>query len=164
MAIDASQFRTVLGYYPTGVCVITAMTAIGTDDGPVGMVVGSFTSVSLDPPLVGFLPAKNSTTWPLIEAAGHFAVNILASDQGALCRQLAAKSDDKFAGVDYAVSAHGLPIFAGVLAAIECQIHAVTDAGDHWFVLGRVLGLEAKRDADPMLFFRGNYGRFAGDA
>ena len=162
MIIEAEQFRQVLGYYPTGVCVITAMTGVGGEDGPTGMVVGSFTSVSLDPPLVGFLPDKGSSTWPLIAAAGHFAVNILASDQSALCRQLAAKGADKFAGVDYALSPHGLPIFANVLAAIECQIHAVSDAGDHWFVLGRVLGLEAKRDADPMLFFKGKYGGFAG--
>ena len=76
-AIDAALFRQVLGNYPTGVTVITALSANGD---PLGMVVGTFTSVSLDPPLVGFLPDKKSSTWPLIEAAGHFCVNVLGRE------------------------------------------------------------------------------------
>ena len=155
--IEAATFRQVLGNYPTGVAAITAMSADGT---PIGMVVGTFTSVSLDPPLVGFLPDKSSTTWPLIAAAGHFAVNVLASDQTELCRKLAGKGD-KFAGVEFTVSRHGLPLLPEVIVAIECRIHSVTDAGDHYFVLGDVLGLEAKREGDPMLFFKGRYGGFA---
>jgi len=157
MRIEAVTFREVLGHYPTGVCVITAMGAAGT---PVGMVVGSFSSVSLDPPLVGFFPDKRSTTWPLIERAGHFCVNVLASDQVALCRQIASPGD-KFKDVEYTVSAHGLPVLDGAMAAIECRVEQVIAAGDHWLVLGRVLGLEARRDTDPMLFFRGGYGGFA---
>src|SRR5579863_1658100 len=157
LIIEAANFRQVLGNYPTGVAAITAMTAQGA---PVGMVVGTFTSVSLDPPLVGFLPDKSSTSWPVIQAAGHFAVNVLASDQTTLCRQLAGKGD-KFAGVDYTVSRHGLPLLPDVIVAIECRIHSVTDAGDHYFVLGDVLGLEATREGDPMLFFKGRYGGFA---
>jgi flavin reductase (DIM6/NTAB) family NADH-FMN oxidoreductase RutF len=165
--IDAAAFRQVLGHYPTGVAAITAYEGdhAKNDQGraaPVGMVVGTFTSVSLDPPLVGFLPDKSSTSWPKVEAAGHFCVNVLAADQGALCRQLAGKGD-KFAGVDLSRSLHGLPVLAGVIAAIECRIHAVVDAGDHWFVLGRVLAMDVMRtDADPMLFFKGKYGGFAG--
>ena len=158
IAIDPGTYRQVLGMYPTGVAVITAM---NSGNHPVGMVVGTFTSVSLDPPLVGFLPDKRSSTWPLIEAAGHFCVNVLACDQTALCRQLAAPGADKFAGVDYAISPHGLPVLPDVTVAIECQLYSVSEAGDHWFVAGRVLGLEARRDADPMLFFRGRYGGFA---
>jgi len=158
MQIEAATFREVLGHYPTGVCAITAMTAEGQ---PVGMVVGSFTSVSLDPPLVGFLPDKRSSSWPTIEKAGHFCVNVLASDQTDLCRQLSKSGPEKFAGVDYTLSAHNLPILAGATVSIECRLHSVTEAGDHWMVLGRVLGLEARRDADPMLFFRGQYGGFA---
>jgi flavin reductase (DIM6/NTAB) family NADH-FMN oxidoreductase RutF len=158
-SIDSAQFRQVLGSYPTGVSVVTAM---GADGQPIGMVVGTFTSVSLDPPLVGFLPDKNSSTWPRLEAAGRFCVNVLASDQLDVCRQLAGKGPDKFAEVEYTVSDHNLPVIAGALATIECSLHSVTDAGDHYFVLGRVLRLEATRDADPMLFFRGRYGGFAG--
>jgi 3-hydroxy-9,10-secoandrosta-1,3,5(10)-triene-9,17-dione monooxygenase reductase component len=156
--IDPAVFRQVLGSYPTGICVITAMTA---EDQPLGMVVGTFTSVSLDPPLVGFLPGKSSSTWPQIEAAGHFCANILGSDQQALCRQLAGKGPDKFAGIDYAVSEHGLPIILGALTRIECKLHSVTDAGDHWFVLGAVIHLECTRIGDPMLFHGGQYGGFA---
>ena len=157
--IDPATFRQVLGSYPTGVCAITAT---GADGAAVGMVIGSFTSVSLDPPLVGFLPDKNSSTWPLIEAAGHFCVNVLASDQQHICRQLSAKGSDKFAGLEIAMSDHGHPVIAGAIARIDCDIHAVVDAGDHWFVLGKVLGLETTRDDNPMLFYRGQYGGFAG--
>ena len=157
LMIEAATFRAVLANYPTGVAAITAMTGDGV---PVGMVVGTFTSVSLDPPLVGFLPDKTSTTWPLIATAGHFAVNVLASDQTGLCRQLAGKGD-RFAGVEFTVSRHGLPVLPDVIVAIECRIHSITDAGDQLFVLGTVLGLEAKRAGDPMLFFKGRYGGFA---
>jgi 3-hydroxy-9,10-secoandrosta-1,3,5(10)-triene-9,17-dione monooxygenase reductase component len=159
MVIEAAAFRQVLGYYPTGVSAITAM---GVDGKPVGLVVGTFSSVSLDPPLVGFLPDMNSATWPKIEQAGLFCVNVLASDQIDVCRQLAGRGKDKFAEVEYTVSDHNLPVVTNALATIECKLYSVTDAGDHFFVLGRVLRLEATRDADPMLFFRGRYGGFAG--
>ncbi len=155
--IDPAVFRQVLGAYPTGVVVITALDDQGA---PAGMVVGTFTSVSLDPPLVGFLPDKSSTSWPKIEKAGRFCVNVLGSDQQQLCRQLAGKGD-KFAGVDHVISDHGLPVLADSIAVIECTIHSVTEAGDHWFVLGHVLRMEAPRDSDPMLFHRGRYGGFA---
>jgi 3-hydroxy-9,10-secoandrosta-1,3,5(10)-triene-9,17-dione monooxygenase reductase component len=157
--IEPALFRQVLGSYPTGV---VAITATGTDGAPLGMVIGSFTSVSLDPPLVGFLPDKNSSTWPLIQAAGQFCVNVLASDQMDVCRQLASKGTDKFAGLDVAMSDHGHPVVADSIARIDCDLHSVIDAGDHWFVLGRVLALETTRDDDPMLFYRGRYGGFAG--
>jgi 3-hydroxy-9,10-secoandrosta-1,3,5(10)-triene-9,17-dione monooxygenase reductase component len=155
--IDPVLFRQVLGAYPTGVAIITALDAAGV---PAGMVVGTFTSVSLDPPLVGFLPDKSSSSWPKIEQAGRFCVNVLGSDQQQLCRQVAGKGD-KFAGIELAVSEHGLPVIADALAVIECTIHSVTEAGDHWFVLGNVLRMEAPREADPMLFHRGRYGGFA---
>ncbi|MEO7383978.1 MAG: flavin reductase family protein, partial [Novosphingobium sp.] len=116
--IDPAAFRQVLGNYPTGVTVITAIGAGGV---PVGMVVGTFTSVSLDPPLVGFLPDKRSTSWPQIEASGHFCVNVLARDQLELCGKLAKSGQDKFAGVDYTISRHGLPVLAGTMVSIECR-------------------------------------------
>lgn len=159
MKIEADRFRQVLGYYPTGVSAITAM---GDGDEPLGLVVGTFSSVSLDPPLVGFLPAKGSTTWPRIAETGHFCVNVLASDQQDVCRLLAGRGGDKFAEVEFTVSDHNLPTIVGALATIECRLHSVTDAGDHFFVLGEVLRLDALREADPMLFFRGRYGGFAG--
>jgi len=158
VTIDPNNFRQVLGAYPTGVCVVTAL---DEEERPVGMVVGTFTSVSLDPPLVGFLPDKKSSSWPVIEKAGRFCVNVLGSDQQDMCRKLAGKGPDKFAGVGYAVSEHRVPVLGDVIARIECTLHSVTEAGDHWFVLGDVVHLEATREADPMLFHRGRYGGFA---
>ncbi len=157
MSIEAATFREVLGHYPTGVCVVTAL---GAEGEPLGMVVGSFSSVSLDPPLVGFFPAASSSSWPMIEQAGNFCVNVLASDQTALCRQIAGPGD-KFAGVEYSISEHRLPILAGAMAFIECRLESVTAAGDHFLVLGRVLRLEVHRVIDPLLFFRGQYGTFS---
>lgn len=156
--IDPVIFRDVLGSYPTGVAIVTAL---GQDDAPVGMVVGSFTSVSLDPPLVGFFPGRDSQSWPLIEEAGQFCVNVLGSDQQDICKQVAAPGPDKFQGVDYAVSPDGLPIIANAVAVIECGLYSVTEAGDHWFVLGQVRKLETMREDDPMLFHRGRYGGFS---
>ena len=158
VTIDPAIFRQVLGSYPTGVCVISAL---GADDTPVGMVVGTFTSVSLDPPLVGFLPDKNSSTRPKIEAAGRFCVNVLASDQQEISRQISGRGTEKFIGVDFTISQHRVPIIANAIACIECTLHSITDAGDHWFVLGNVLHLETTREGDPMLFYRGRYGGFA---
>ncbi|HET9629781.1 MAG TPA: flavin reductase family protein [Novosphingobium sp.] len=158
MQIEAATFRHVLGHYPTGVCVVTALDADGK---PCGLVVGSFTSVSLDPPLVGFFPDKRSGSWPVVRQAGHFCVNVLASDQTDLCRQVARPGPEKFAGVEYELSKHNLPVLAGATVSVECRLHSEIEAGDHWLVLGEVLGLEARRDADPMLFFRGQYGGFA---
>jgi 3-hydroxy-9,10-secoandrosta-1,3,5(10)-triene-9,17-dione monooxygenase reductase component len=155
---EADQFRRVMANYPTGVCVVTATDPEGR---PIGMVVGTFTSVSLDPLLVGFLPDKRSTTWPKLEAAGHFCVNVLAAGQSAICQQLASSKTDKFEGIEWDLSRHKLPIIAGSNVRIECRLHSVTDAGDHLFVLGLVLDFEVTREADPMLFYRGRYGSFA---
>lgn len=158
ITIDPSAFRRVLGAYPTGVCAITAL---GENGRPIGMIVGTFTSASLNPPLVGFLPDKRSSTWRQIEIAGRFCVNVLGSDQQTVCRRVAAKGDDKFGGHDFFISDHKLPVITGSIARIECTVHSLTDAGDHWFVLGNVLHIEISRDDDPLLFHKGRYGGFA---
>lgn len=157
-AIDPLWFRRVLGHYPTGVCVITAM---GTD-GPCGMSVGSFTSVSLDPPLVAFFPAKSSTSWPKIRACGCFCVNVLAEDQADIGRIFAANGVDRFAKAGWESNARGVPVLTGATAWIDCDLHAVYDAGDHDIVLGRVRELDvAVAAAPPLIFFRGGYFRLA---
>lgn len=155
--VDATRYRHVLGHYPTGVC---AVTAVDLDGNPRGLIVGSFTSVSLDPPLVGFFPGKGSATWPWIEAAGRFCVNILSSGQQDILRRLTKSGADKFAGLSYAVSANGSPVLEDVVAWIDCSLESVTEAGDHYFVLGRVLDLEVATQGHPMLFLQGKYGRF----
>ena len=155
--IDAAHYRNVLGHFPTGVTVITGM----HDGAPVGMAIGSFSSVSLDPPLVLFCPQKSSSSWPLIEASGGFCANILSSEQEDVCRVMASKSDDKFAGVGYRPGASGSPVLADVLGFIDCTIERVHDEGDHFVVIGRVLELDAADEGLPLIFYRGGYGRFA---
>ena len=153
-SLDGREFRRIMGHYPTGVCAVTALGAAG----PVGMVVGSFTSVSLDPPLVAFLPDRRSTTWPKIEAAGHFCVNVLAERQLDVCKALSAKAENKFDAVPYRMSDTWLPIINGVVAWIDCQLHAVHEAGDHFIVIGSVRALDVERAEPPLVFVRGGYG------
>ena len=115
---------------------------------PVGMTCQSFSSVSLDPPLVLFCPAKTSRAWPLIQRAGYFCVNLLAADQAELSNVMASKGVDKFADVQLvALGATGAPLLDGVLGYVDCTIHAVHEAGDHYVVIGRVLDLGFE-DAD----------------
>jgi 3-hydroxy-9,10-secoandrosta-1,3,5(10)-triene-9,17-dione monooxygenase reductase component len=160
LAISESRFREVLGHYCSGVAVITAM-----DDGePVGFSCQSFQSLSLDPPMVSFAPARTSTTWPRIRRVGRFAANVLAEGQGLLCRAFAVSGGDKFAGVEWYPSPAGVPLLEGALAWVEGEIVGEIDAGDHVLVVGRVLDLYANRDARPLLFFRGQFGALAGEA
>jgi flavin reductase (DIM6/NTAB) family NADH-FMN oxidoreductase RutF len=156
--IDPASFRRVLGSYPTGVTVVTA---VGEDGNPAGMAVGSFTSVSLDPPLVAFLPDRSSTSFPKIRTAASFCVNVLAADQEDVCRAFATRGGDKFAGVAWSPAKSGAPRLDGVAAWIDCDFESVTDAGDHYLVLGRVRELDAHSERLPLVFFQGGYGRFS---
>jgi flavin reductase (DIM6/NTAB) family NADH-FMN oxidoreductase RutF/DNA-binding IclR family transcriptional regulator len=155
---NSNWFRQVLGQYPTGVCAITA---IEPDGSPTGFVVGSFTSVSLSPPLVAFFPDKSSTSWPKIERAKKFCVNILGADHEELCRRFAAKNVDRFEGVRWRPASTGSPIIEGVVAWIDCDLDEVIEAGDHYIVLGRVKELDVEESSLPLLFFQGGYGRFS---
>jgi 3-hydroxy-9,10-secoandrosta-1,3,5(10)-triene-9,17-dione monooxygenase reductase component len=155
----ARRFRDVLGRFASGVTVVTTM-----DDGePVGMTCQSFSSVSLDPPLVLFVPSRTSRAWPAIQRSGHFCVNLLAGDQSELSDAMASRRDDKFAGVSWQPSpATGSPVVAGGLGYVDCAVDAVHEAGDHFVVLGRVLDLGSTDLEDPLLFYRGEY-RTTGD-
>ncbi|WP_281178507.1 flavin reductase [Amycolatopsis jejuensis] len=148
----------MLGRYPTGVCIVTAMGPAGR---PVGMTVGSFTSVSLDPPLVAFLPAKNSRAFAAIAKAERFAVNVLADDQVAVCQRFASRESDKFRGVSWRASVLGSPLLTDVLAWIDCRLDKVIEVGDHLVVVGSVESLDVERVAPPLVFFQGGYGRFS---
>jgi 3-hydroxy-9,10-secoandrosta-1,3,5(10)-triene-9,17-dione monooxygenase reductase component len=157
-AVDGARYRQVLGHFPTGVTVVTA----STHEGPVGLCVGSFTSVSLHPPLVAFCAGDSSTSYPRIEAAGHFCVNILAEKQEEIARVFAGKGDDKFAGIGWRPSVvTSAPVINDVLAWIDCRIDAIHEAGDHWIVVGRVLDLEIGHEGSPLVFFRGGFGRYS---
>src|SRR6185437_14358437 len=157
MSIDAKHFRKVLGHFPTGVAVISGLDPEGK---PAGMAIGSFTSVSLEPPLVAFLPDKTSTSWPKIAPTGKFCVNILASEQESVCRTFAVKGGDKFAQLSWSPTAiTGSPKLDDVVAWIDCEVESVTEAGDHLIVIGRVLELDVANPSLPLLFFQGGYGR-----
>ncbi len=156
--INPARLRSVLGHFPSGVAAITALDGDGR---PVGMAVSSFTSVSLSPPLVAFLPAKTSSTFPRIAERGTFCVNVLAADQEDVCRALATPGGDKFAGLSWRPGPHGDPVLDGVAAWIACTIQSVHDAGDHHIVLGRVDDLAADTAAAPLLFFRSRYHHLA---
>jgi 3-hydroxy-9,10-secoandrosta-1,3,5(10)-triene-9,17-dione monooxygenase reductase component len=153
---DSARFRQVLGHFPTGVTVITA--AAGGQ--PVGLAVGSFASLSLEPPLVLFCAAQSSSSWPKIRDAGGFCVNILADDQEDVCRTFASKGTDKFSGIGWKHSVFGSPILDGVLAWIECEIAEIVGQGDHDIVIGKVRDLHVEHEGGPLVFFRGGYGRF----
>jgi len=155
--IDERRFRRVLGHFPTGV---VAITAAEPDGNPVGMAVGSFTSVSIDPPLVAFLPDKSSSSFPRIRKTGAFCVNVLGADQEDVCRSFAARGTEKFNGVSWRRGPTGSPVIDGVVAWIDCVIEAIHDAGDHYIVVGRVQDLDTAGKDLPLLFFQGGYGGF----
>ncbi|QMV12511.1 flavin reductase [Streptomyces lincolnensis] len=157
--VDQAEFRRVLGSFATGVTVVTAP-ATDSDTPPAGFACQSFSSLSLDPPLVAFMVGRTSTTWPRIARAGVFCVNVLGAHQGELCRGFAVSGRDKFADVAYDASpASGSPRLAGALAWIDCTIHAVHTGGDHLIVVGRVeaLGTGAGEDEAPLLFHKGRF-------
>jgi 3-hydroxy-9,10-secoandrosta-1,3,5(10)-triene-9,17-dione monooxygenase reductase component len=154
-----TEFRNVLGHFPTGVTVVATM------DGarPVGLAVGSFFSVSLEPPMVGFCVMTTSSTWPLIEQCGRFGVSVLAGEQTDICQRLATKDRDKFSGLHWSPApVTGSLLIDGAVAHFDCTLEQQHLAGDHWIVVGHVAHLNLHRvDADPMVFCRGGYGRFA---
>lgn len=157
---NAAWFRYVLGQYPTGVTLITATPDEGDD--PAGMVVGTFSSVSLDPPLVSFMPDVRSTSWPKIRAAGSFCANILTAGQQDVCRAFSRKAADRFTASSWADTPSGSPRLEGAAAWVDCEIVDVIRAGDHDIVIGRVnaLGVGSSKEL-PLLFLRGGYGSFS---
>jgi flavin reductase (DIM6/NTAB) family NADH-FMN oxidoreductase RutF len=152
--VDPRVMRDVLGHFASGITVVTAQ----GPDGPIGFTCQSFTSLSLEPPLVSFAPARTSTTWPRLRDIGRFCVNVLADDQDGLSGQFARSGTDKFAGVGWTPSANGSPVLAGVVAWIDCELYAEHDGGDHTIVVGRVLDLGATAEKTPLVFHRGAYG------
>lgn len=164
--VGPAEFRRVLGNFATGVAVVTAPAPTTTTNdpqaappAPAGFACQSFSSLSLDPPLIAFMVGRTSTTWPRIARAGTFCVNVLSAGQGELCRAFAVSGADKFAGVAYdAAPVSGAPRLAGTLAWIDCTIHAVHTGGDHLIVVGRVDALGASGgDEAPLLFHKGRF-------
>lgn len=160
-APDPARFRNVLGRVPTSVVVVTGM---GEDARPYGITIGSFTSVSLEPLLVGFLPGIGSRSWAAIRTSGRFCVNVLSARQAEVCWRFAKEGDDKFEGLSWRPSAGGSPILDGVAAWIDCALDSETVVGDHYFVVGQVESLDADDLVhDAMVFFRGQVTGVAPD-
>jgi 3-hydroxy-9,10-secoandrosta-1,3,5(10)-triene-9,17-dione monooxygenase reductase component len=153
-ATDADAFRSVLSNFTTGVVAVTAL-----DGGnPAGLIANSFTSVSLDPPLVAFCVATGSSTWPRIRRAGRLVMNILAENQVEVSRRLAARGLDKFAGIAWDLSPGGAPVLSGALAWLECGVRKEIAAGDHNIVVADVHEFRVVHDGLPLIFFRSRYG------
>lgn len=151
---QARLFRDVLGRYASGITVVTTM----ADGLPVGMTCQSFTSVSLDPPLVAFLPTRQSRAFAAIQRAGTFCVNFLSGDQSEVSNQFASRGDDKFVGVSWApTSGTGSPRLGGVVGHVDCTVHAVHEAGDHFLVIGKVVDLAVGDAEEPLIYYRGGY-------
>ena len=151
--LDSATFRQVLGHVPTGVSLVTAM----TPSGPVGIAINSLTSVSLEPPLVLFCVAHSSSTWPALQAAGAFSVNVLGEDDADICRRFARRGIDRFAGMPYHLGATGAPVLKGVAAHLDCRRYAAHDGGDHAIIVGSVVHLDADEGIRPLVFHRGGY-------
>jgi flavin reductase (DIM6/NTAB) family NADH-FMN oxidoreductase RutF len=152
--VDPSRMRHVLGHFASGIVVITAT----TPDGPAGFTCQSFGSLSLDPPLVSFSPARSSTTWPRIRAAGRFCVNVLADGHRDTSAAFSRSGADKYAGVAWSPAPSGAPRLDGVVAWIDCTLEDEFPGGDHTIVVGRVRALDADTTRAPLVFHRGAYG------
>lgn len=152
---NARQLRDAFGRFATGVTVVTA----SGDDGPVGIVVNSFSSVSLDPALVLWSPAKTSRRFRYFEAAQHYAIHVLSAEQAELCQGF-SQNAHAFEGIAHQVNANGVPLIEDCLARFECTKTATYDGGDHIIVVGRVDQAEM-RDGDALTFYAGKFGQAA---
>ena len=153
---DARTFRDALGCFATGVTIVTAM---GEDGLPIGLTANSFTSVSLDPPLLLVCIANNAGSAAVLEAADRFAVNVLQIGQQPTSNRFASKAEDRFGATPWEVGEFGTPVLTGSLASFECVRHAVHEGGDHFVLIGRVLKARFEPRRDPLLYFRGKYRR-----
>jgi 3-hydroxy-9,10-secoandrosta-1,3,5(10)-triene-9,17-dione monooxygenase reductase component len=155
--VSPKVMRDVLGHFVSGIVVVTA----SGPDGPLGFTCQSFASLSLDPPLVSFAPARTSTTWPRIRSVGRYCVNILASDHQQVSNGFAVSGGNKFEGVEWVPSPYGSPLLEGVSAWVDCDLYAEHDGGDHTIAIGRVLDLGADETRIPLLYYRGRYAAAA---
>jgi flavin reductase (DIM6/NTAB) family NADH-FMN oxidoreductase RutF len=157
-SVDPSTFRSVLGRFVTGVTVITTR---APDGRRAGVTVSSFNTLSLDPPLILFSLALKAPSLSVFRAADRFAVNILAEGQEHIARQFARPADDKFEGIEVEDGVDEVPLIAGALAHLECDVTDRYPGGDHEIVLGRLHRTSASERA-PLVYHRGQFGQFTG--
>lgn len=154
--ISSADYREIFGRLPTGV---TAITGTPHDDKPLGFIVGTFQSLSMDPPLVAFSVDKSSSTWPWIRSLEEFTANILSTDQLPICKALSRKGPDKFDGLAYEKSPLGTPKFPASTAWIHCRVLHEIVAGDHYVVVGAITEME-NGTGDALIFRGGKFGEF----
>lgn len=153
---SARAFRDALGAFATGVTIVTTR----TEHGPLGITANSFSSVSIDPPLVLWSPAKSSRRYAPFAAAERFAIHVLGAEQADICEAF-VKDGDAFADFETTNLMKGVPLIENCLARFECALFAQHDAGDHTVIIGEVVAAET-RPGEPLVFARGRYGRFTG--
>ncbi len=152
---DLRSFRDALGHFATGVTVITTLDSAGT---PIGMTANSFSSVSLDPPLVLWSVARTSRSYSIFMEAPRFAIHVLSCDQEAVAMQFATSDQDRFANIQTSVGLGSVPLLEGCSARFECETEHRYEGGDHIILVGRVMAFE-NGDKDPLLFHRGRFAR-----
>ncbi|WP_019156243.1 flavin reductase family protein [Robertmurraya massiliosenegalensis] len=152
---NVSVFKEVMGNYPTGVTVVTTVDKDGT---PLGLTVNSFASVSIDPLMILWSIDKKVSSYEPFTQTDHFAVHVLAEDQGDICSLFAMKGTDRFANCEWKTSELGLPIISGALGVLQCKTHKTVEAGDHTILIGEVVEIEnfAK---DPLLYHKRKFGK-----
>jgi flavin reductase (DIM6/NTAB) family NADH-FMN oxidoreductase RutF len=155
--LDPDMLRMAFGVFPTGVVAVAAE----VDGEVVGLAASSFTSVSLDPPLVSFSIARASKTWPDLRRSAHLGVTVLADHQGAVCRQLAGPPERRFDGVPIRITGDGAVTLDEGLARFDCTIYNEVDAGDHVVVLLRLHAVDQSDTSSPLVFHRSGFGRLA---
>jgi flavin reductase (DIM6/NTAB) family NADH-FMN oxidoreductase RutF len=155
-AVSPDQYRKVMGRLPTGVVAITGIDDDGND---LAFVVGSFHSLSLQPPIVTFSVGHTSSSWPKIRLRQVFTANILSSTQLETCRALASKGPDKLKSISYTAGPLGAPRIEGAIAWIDCNVQSEVLVGDHFMVIGEVGAMESA-DGDPLMFQAGKYGTY----
>jgi len=153
---DARTFRDALGCFATGVTIVTAVAPDGT---PIGLTANSFTSVSLDPPLLLVCIANSAGSADVLHTADCFAVNVLQIGQQPTSNRFAGKGEDRFAATPWAPGDGGVPVLSGSLASFECKRHSVTEGGDHFVLMGEVTRATFEPRRDPLLYFKGKYRR-----
>ncbi len=157
MSIDEAEFRRVLGHFASGVTVVTTC----CEGALHGITVSSFSSLSLNPPLVLICIDRHSAAHDPIAHSGVFAVNILAEDGEWLSRLFASRDESRFAKVRYRFGQVGAPMLEDALAVIECRVHHQVPGGDHTIFIGEVVATDARRKGKPLLYFRSGYGQLA---
>ena len=159
MSFDRRELRNAFGCFATGVTIITTL---DRDGERVGITANSFTSLSLEPPLVLFCVDSSINSFQAFESCRHFNVNVLREDQQELSANFAQSGDDKWEGVAHAAGENGCPVFDGALATLECAKHAMYEGGDHLIMVGRVTGMAYDGGScRPLLYYKGAYAVLA---